>query len=240
METPWEVNALYDSLSTLPLLDDLRLEAQGDDFSLAPFSGLRRLSIRTSSVWTMLRTNPDLQIHLKDRQRPVTPNLLAYLASYAGVEKLRFFSTGNSQRETDDLAGIFFTTVLPRHAECFGTHNVDAVSSLHKLRNLKISINPDEAINAAELLVRTADLLHDLQLIEIDSAIPESSRNVRRGCVIATDDTPVDMGMKKALQDFRSRVACPTILRFGFRDRYVYVRTAVEVESTLAAEGGAT
>ncbi|KAJ7103900.1 hypothetical protein C8R44DRAFT_887396 [Mycena epipterygia] len=209
-----------------------------------------------ASIWTMLRARPDLQIHLKDISTgSVTPDLLAYLASYSGVEKLTFWGlSSNSQQAADDLADTFFTTVLPRHTQSllalscttvyesrwsFGAHNVDAVSELQKLRNLEISINTDEPINAVDLLIRTADLLHDLQLLEVDSAKSESSRNVRRGCVISSDDTPVDTAIQKVLQTFRSPVASPTILRCGFMGCHVYVRKAVESEeSTSTAEGG--
>ncbi|KAJ7103899.1 hypothetical protein C8R44DRAFT_887395 [Mycena epipterygia] len=208
-----------------------------------------------ANIWTMLRARPDLQIHLKDISTgSVTPDLLAYLASYSGVEKLRFWGVGRNSQQAGDLADTFFTTVLPRHTKSlltlscttvyesrwsFGAHNVDVLSELQKLRNLKISINTDEPINVVDLLIRTADLLHDLQLLEVDSAKSESSRNVRRGCVISSDDTPVDTAIQKVLQTFRSPVASPTILRCGFMGCHVYVRKAVESEeSTSTAEGG--
>jgi hypothetical protein len=117
-------------------------------------------------VWTMLHGNPHLQIHLRDISTDnVTPDLLAYLASYSGVEKLRFWGLSTQgQIQADNLADTFFTTVLPRHAksllelscpasyECrwrFGTHNVDALSALHNVRNLNVSINSDKPANAA-------------------------------------------------------------------------------------------
>ncbi|KAF7344165.1 hypothetical protein MVEN_01706700 [Mycena venus] len=177
-------------------------------------------------VWTMLRGNPHLQIHLRDISTGnVTSDLLAYLASYSGVEKLSFWGLSQkNQIQADDLADTFFTTVLPRHAksllelacpasyECrwsFGTHNVDALSALHNVRNLDVSINPNEPVIAAELLVRTVDLLPHLQRLQIYSADPDSLRNVRRGCVISSEDSVVDRAVKTVLQDFRSRVAFP-------------------------------
>jgi hypothetical protein len=119
-----------------------------------------------AKVWTMLHGNPHIKIHLRDISTGnVTSDLLAYLASYSGLEKLTFWGlSSKNQVQADDLADAFFTTVLPRHAksllelscpahyECrwsFGAHNVDALSALHNLRNLRVSINPDESVNAA-------------------------------------------------------------------------------------------
>ncbi|KAF8145101.1 hypothetical protein K438DRAFT_1992149 [Mycena galopus ATCC 62051] len=209
-----------------------------------------------ADVWTMLHGNPHLQIHLKDISTGyVTPDLLAYLASYSGVEKLKLWGLSRGSRiQADDLADAFFTTVLPRHAklllelscrvnyECrwsFGTHNVAALSTLHNVRNLDVSINPDEPVDAARLLLRTVDLLPHLQHLKIDSAEPDSLRIVRRGCLISSEDTVVDRAVKTVIQDFRSRVASPTILRCGFMGSHVYVRKCVESEeSAAAAEGG--
>ncbi|KAJ7328334.1 hypothetical protein DFH08DRAFT_1084483 [Mycena albidolilacea] len=208
-------------------------------------------------VWTMLHGNPHLQIHLTDISTGnVTPDLFAYLASYSGVEKLNFWGlSGRSRIQADDLADTFFTTVLPRHAkslleltcpagyECrwsFGTHNVDALSALHNVRSLYVSMNPDEPVDAAHLLLRTVDLLPHLQRLTIDSADPDSLRNVQRGCLISSEDTVIDRVVKTVMQDFRSRVASPMILRCGFMGCDVYVRKYVESEkSAAAAEGGA-
>ncbi|KAJ6557568.1 hypothetical protein B0H19DRAFT_1148106 [Mycena capillaripes] len=208
-------------------------------------------------VWTMLHGSPHLQIHLRDISTGnVTPDLLAYLASYSGVETLSFWNVSTtSQIQDDDLADTFFTTVLPRHAESilelscpanyecrwsFGTHNVDALSALYNVRNLRVSINPDEPVIAADLLVRTVDLLPHLQRLKIYSAYPDFLRNVRRGCVISSKDSVVDRAVKTVLQDFRSRVASPTILCCGFMGRDVYVRKCVDSEESAAtAERGA-
>ncbi|KAF8143537.1 hypothetical protein K438DRAFT_1633337 [Mycena galopus ATCC 62051] len=114
----------------------------------------------------MLHGSPHLQIHPKDISTGnVTPDLLAYLASYSGVVKLKFWGlSGGSRIQADDLADIFFTTVIPRHArsllelfchakyECrwsFGTHNVDALSALQNVRNFNLGMNPDESVDAA-------------------------------------------------------------------------------------------
>jgi hypothetical protein len=88
--------------------------------------------------------------------------------------------------------------------------------------------------------VRTVDLLPHLQRLEISSADPDFLRNVRRGCVISTEDTVVDRAVKTVLQNFRSRVASPTLLCCGFMGGDVYVRKCVESErAAAAAEGGA-
>ncbi|KAJ7146616.1 hypothetical protein C8R44DRAFT_562088, partial [Mycena epipterygia] len=89
----------------------------------------------------------------------VTSDLLAYLASYSGLENLVLRGADNGTRtpeEANCLADDFFRTVLPHHAttlvelscpahyECrwsFGTHNVDAILQLHRLRILKMSVD---------------------------------------------------------------------------------------------------
>ncbi|KAJ6589291.1 hypothetical protein B0H19DRAFT_1014432 [Mycena capillaripes] len=112
-----------------------------------------------SVLWHTLR---ELRIPLKNIEtNVVTTDLLIYLSLYSGLEKLSleecFFRTyGGTRSESDHLADVFLQTVIPRHAESlvklacptiyesrwsFGPHNVDAISSLHKLTSLEMSIN---------------------------------------------------------------------------------------------------
>ncbi|KAJ7314170.1 hypothetical protein DFH08DRAFT_821537 [Mycena albidolilacea] len=111
----------------------------------------------------MLHGNLHFQIHLTDiGTGNIAPDLLAYLASYSGVEKLKFWGLS--------------------------------------------SMNPDEPVDAAHLLLRTVDLLPHLQRLTIDSEDPDSLRNVRRGCLISSEDSIVDRAVKTMMQDFCSRI----------------------------------
>ncbi|KAJ6457945.1 hypothetical protein C8R45DRAFT_843978 [Mycena sanguinolenta] len=83
----------------------------------------------------------------------ITADLLAYLFAYSGFEKLTLLSPdGGSPDASNRLADALFGMVLPRHAESltelscpaayesrfsFGLHNVQVVSSRHKLTDLR-------------------------------------------------------------------------------------------------------
>ncbi|KAJ7094878.1 hypothetical protein C8R44DRAFT_645124 [Mycena epipterygia] len=101
---------------------------------------------------------PDSGIRLKNIcTNVVTSDLLSYLASYSGLEKLAFERPdGRDRADADQLADIFFGSVLPRHVKSlvemscpagydsrwsFGTHNVDLVSELHSVTSLEMSVD---------------------------------------------------------------------------------------------------
>jgi hypothetical protein len=63
---------------------------------------------------------------------------------------------------------------------------------------------------------------------------------VQRGCLVSSEDSVIDRAVKTVLQDFRSHVAFPTILRCGFMGGDVYVRKCVESEEGVAAAEGGT
>jgi hypothetical protein len=63
---------------------------------------------------------------------------------------------------------------------------------------------------------------------------------VQRGCLVSSEDSIIDRAVKTVLQDFRSHVAFPTILRCGFMGGDVYVRKCVESEEGVAATEGGT
>ncbi|KAJ7212782.1 hypothetical protein C8J57DRAFT_1603911, partial [Mycena rebaudengoi] len=110
----------------------------------------------------------------------VTSGLFDYLSSYSGIEKLTLlYPDGGSRNNSDHLADMFFGIVLPRHAtslvelSCsadyksrfsFGTHNVDVISQLRKLKSLEMSINAG--------MVRRVDTPDDVWIDEDGTKIP--------------------------------------------------------------------
>ncbi|KAJ6552880.1 hypothetical protein B0H19DRAFT_155344 [Mycena capillaripes] len=151
-----------------------------------------------SELWVKLTSS---QTRLKEiYTNVVTTDLLDYLGSYSGLERLSFMRPdGGSAAKADHLANIFFETVLPRHTDSlvdlacpagyetrwsFGTHNADIISDLSRLTSLKMSVNHENVadveltINAVDLLLRTAVQLPDLRSIHISSAEAERHRGV--------------------------------------------------------------
>ncbi|KAJ7186640.1 hypothetical protein C8R46DRAFT_1024669 [Mycena filopes] len=110
-----------------------------------------------SALWSHLIVHPGLQLKSLLVGNTVTPELLTYLASYTGLERLAFMRTdGGSRPKADSLADVFFGTVLPRHVGTLvelaslagyasrwsvGAHNIDAICDLSKLKNLAVSVN---------------------------------------------------------------------------------------------------
>ncbi|KAJ6563767.1 hypothetical protein B0H10DRAFT_1106857 [Mycena sp. CBHHK59/15] len=148
-----------------------------------------------SKIWTLLRAtllrpSASARIHLKELTTSfVTPDILAYLSSYSGVESISLErSQGGSRPKPDPLADTIFDSVLAPHANSlvelscpaccegrwsFGMHNVDAILPLQKLEKLHMSVNPQDVappMNAVTLLLTTAALLPALRLLKISSA----------------------------------------------------------------------
>ncbi|KAJ7227560.1 hypothetical protein C8J57DRAFT_1730900 [Mycena rebaudengoi] len=133
-------------------------------------------------VWSTLRTNSDeSQVKLTEiTTNVVTSGLFDYLSSYSGIEKLTLlYPDGGSRNNSDHLADMFFGIVLPHHAtslvelSCsagyesrfsFGTHNVDVISQLRKLKSLEMSINAG--------VVRRVDTPDDVWIDEDGTKIP--------------------------------------------------------------------
>jgi hypothetical protein len=138
---------------------------------------LTSLHLKGADNWAMVgRTNSDeSQVKLTDITTDVViSELFDYLSSYSGIEKLTLLSPdGGIRNNSDHLAAMFFGIVLPRHAtslvelSCsagyesrfsFGTHNMDVISLLRKLKSLDMSINAGE--------VRRVDMPDDVWMDE--------------------------------------------------------------------------
>ncbi|KAJ7467870.1 hypothetical protein B0H11DRAFT_49302 [Mycena galericulata] len=225
-------------------------------------TGLHLSGSRTwSEVWATLHTDTNLHIHLQDISvNIVTPDLLTYLASYSGLETLaleRPDGTNTRREKCDHLADVFFNTVLPRHAgslvylscpaeyECdwsIGTHNIDAISGLHQLQILEISINGTDGHNTVDLLLRTvAELLPAVRDIAMFHACDWELRN--GGMLLASiswnrQDRAYDSIIAAVLNfNLRSSVpVCATTVRVGTNCQFK--RVAEPVGETEQEEGG--
>ncbi|KAJ7690956.1 hypothetical protein B0H17DRAFT_1201314 [Mycena rosella] len=163
-----------------------------------------------SDVWTMLREGPGRGIHLKGiRTQYITPEFLAYLESYSGIEILEVLCPdldakyANSEEEPEPdpaLVDRFFHSVLRHHAAslvelhfrsayegrcCFGPQIVDSLSALHQLTYLMISINTADIappMDAMNLLLRTAVDLPGIRYLRIYTARFPGGRGFHSGC----------------------------------------------------------
>ncbi|KAJ6580737.1 hypothetical protein B0H19DRAFT_889298, partial [Mycena capillaripes] len=97
-------------------------------------------------------------IHLLEiRTDIIDEDLIAYLSSYAGLERLSIFSAGGAnKKQSNQRADNFFAHALLPHRgslvalSClplyegrwsFGAHNAGVISQFHKLRSLRMSVN---------------------------------------------------------------------------------------------------
>ncbi|KAJ7348287.1 hypothetical protein DFH08DRAFT_865679 [Mycena albidolilacea] len=179
-----------------------------------------------SKVWTMLRAimlrpSASTRIYLKELTTSiVTPDLLAYLSSYSGVERLSLERGG--QPKNDALADTFFNDVLTQHAQslvelnCPACHEgrwsfrvdiADAVLQLRKLKKLHLSVNSADTadvepeMNAVTLLLNTAALLPALRALRISPAPGRFAHGHN--------------GIKTAIEDFTSHLESAAIVCTG-------------------------
>ncbi|KAJ7094872.1 hypothetical protein C8R44DRAFT_814062 [Mycena epipterygia] len=187
-----------------------------------------------SEVWTVLQAMPGSQIRLKNiSTNIVTSDLLSYLASYSGVEKLTFERPdGGSDAEAARLANMFFSAVLPRHAKSlvemschagfetqwsFGIHNVDAVAQLQNVTSLEMSVNAADVLDiqvsmtSVDLLLRTAALLPALRTLTI---LYTSRRGDHGWCGTgrARHASTVNRGIMAVIESFKARAESPVIV----------------------------
>ncbi|KAJ6553073.1 hypothetical protein B0H19DRAFT_1155578 [Mycena capillaripes] len=201
-----------------------------------------------SKVWTMLRVttlrpNPSAHIHLKELSTTdVTPDLLIYLSSYSGIERLSFARSNGGQAKNDALADTFFHDVLAHHAKSlvelscpacydgrwsFRMDNVNRILQLRKLEKLHVSVNSGDVLdvepgmNTVILLLNTAALLPALRVLIISSARVGRHR---------------EEGVKTAIEDFTSHIESRAVVSTG--EYYYQLAPAVSDEgehSTILA-----
>ncbi|KAJ7115025.1 hypothetical protein C8R44DRAFT_855572 [Mycena epipterygia] len=215
----WQVHPIRDFLSTLALLDDLQLEVQGAvACSLPMLSCLKKLKIRTSyypSHW---------------KPAPIVQQALQLIPHNPTLTSLHLSSSHKSDRLADD----FFCTVLPRHANSlielsctaeyesgwsFGSHNVDAISDLHKLARLEMNVNAEDVVevqpsmNSVALLLRTTALLPALRSLTICYAKSENTRGSGFDIRSMNHTKYMEEGITIAVQNFCSHSETPVIVR---------------------------
>ncbi|KAJ7760698.1 hypothetical protein DFH07DRAFT_816426 [Mycena maculata] len=237
-----------------------------------------------ADVWSRLyaETGSPRSIHLTDiHTRIITPDLFKYLASYSGIQRLTLnFPDGGSRNASNRLADTFFKTVLPRHASSlvelscpagyesrwsFGPHNLHAVSQLHELRSLGMSINAGELKRippsptavasgigalrmgidaqvvqsdidrAVVLLLQAAAALPALRQLTILAADTESNRNVRGRNGIIHYTSAVTETIVVAVQNFSTNTPSPAIVNAGCRK---YKLKPVGMDGTYTAKEG--
>ncbi|KAF7345687.1 hypothetical protein MVEN_01588500 [Mycena venus] len=192
-----------------------------------------------SDIWKMLNAQ---KIHLKDlTTHSVTIELIQYLASYSGLERLTLPDAGSNigVEERDTLADLFFQRALPRHAETlvafslpdayeghwsFGLHNVDVISRLRKLRILETSVtmadimeNSDSGTkNAVVLLLELVANRRALQNVAILPATAERNRGATCGQPWMHHSTTVAKRMRAIVHEFRTEIPSQTLLRVWY------------------------
>jgi hypothetical protein len=136
-----------------------------------------------SKVWTMLRAtmlrpNENARIHLKELSTTtVTPDLLTYLSSYSGIERLTLDRSQGDRHKSDALADAFFGDVLAQHTKSlvelscpacyegqwsFRMDNANAILQLRKLEKLHMSVNARDAVDV-EPAMNAVVRIHYLQ-----------------------------------------------------------------------------
>ncbi|KAJ7155710.1 hypothetical protein C8R46DRAFT_1356160 [Mycena filopes] len=200
-----------------------------------------------------------VQLRLKDLcvSTTISAELLSFLASYTGLERLALVrADGGSRPKADSLADVFFGTVLPRHAGTLvdlacaagyesrwsvGAHNIDAICNLTKLRSLAVSVNGagvcsvEPGCNAVDLLLNNvATRLSSLQTLSISSASAQNMRGARCGNPLIAHRRQVNAAITSAVLNFNSSaVVCDTsiiglvVVRVGVKS-YRHIRVKME------------
>ncbi|KAJ7165433.1 hypothetical protein C8R43DRAFT_210694 [Mycena crocata] len=211
-------------------------------------------------VWMMLREQSGLNIRLTDIcTDAVTSDLLAYLASYSGLESLQFRRLYAGNREqADKLADIFYNTVLPRHAETlvclrdldsltsngarwsFGRHNVDVLLQLQRVQTLELCVNASEVLNVApanntiDLLLRTAPGFPALRILSIWYHWYSGSPSV--GSESQYLPSVMNPAVKATVQDFRT---CTPSAAVVLADHRYYTLAPVHSDDKIDARAEA-
>nr|GAT53777.1 predicted protein [Mycena chlorophos] len=217
---------LYDQLETLsivapevyaprrqqPVVEGPKPPTLSDQIAeiVAQNPGLRALYLIGRNEWEDV-----YEVLLRDQRRlklktvqtdTLTPKLLAYLQSYTGLERLRLLhhdATAGSREANDKEAEVFFSSVVPRHAETlrelrcvpafesawgFGAWNAGSFKLLRELRTLEVGVNEwgDRAgrvewANPIPLLLHTVRALPHLTHFSIASTMSESARGASCG-----------------------------------------------------------
>ncbi|KAF8149283.1 hypothetical protein K438DRAFT_1733783, partial [Mycena galopus ATCC 62051] len=205
-------------------------------------TGLHVVGLKASSeIWTLLLSDPSLhQLELKEiTTDKVTNDLLTYLASYCGLRRLTLINPdGSSFSESDQLADVFYKTVLPLHADSlvelscpsdyetrwsFGAHCLDTISRMHSAEKLEFSVNADDVLGAdlehnvvTRLLQATTRFpaLRYLAIFPADRPNPGGKCGIRNSSMYHA--AAVNKGVIAAVLAFRTGVPSRALLHAGF------------------------
>ncbi|KAJ6491063.1 hypothetical protein C8R45DRAFT_1213163 [Mycena sanguinolenta] len=220
--------------------------------------------VELSAVWRMLRSKPPNTVKVTEiTTTVVTQELFDYLSSFSGIRKLTLRAPdGGNVDESNRLADTFFETVLPHHVESleelscpaafesrfsFGRHNVDLVSSLHKLTKLEMSINAGavrriksvasigvsvkakqaDITPVVKLLLETAATLPALSSLTIVPAETERNRGMWCGNGRIHHKGAVATSIATAVMTFRTDEPSAAIVRAGFNTYELGLRGSV-------------
>ncbi|KAJ7606957.1 hypothetical protein DFH06DRAFT_1486676 [Mycena polygramma] len=212
-------------VTSVPLVDQVpQIVEHNRGLTSLHLSG--RAATTWSEIWDILRKKGDR--HLKEINAAYCPELLTYIDSYSGLERLEINHPDPGNPNT------FFHTILPRHAatlvelscsagyECawsFNSHTVDAILQLQRLTHLEVSINKADIVegtdNAVVLLLRTAASLPALECLGIRAAGSQRNRGAKCGNPAMAHRSAVERAVITAIQGFRGDSASRAVLSVG-------------------------
>ncbi|KAJ7025504.1 hypothetical protein C8F04DRAFT_1128212 [Mycena alexandri] len=197
---------------------------------VADCSGLTTLHVSGyrdwADMWSTLCANDNLQLRLKDISTTVvTVDLLQYLSSHSGIEKLALLrADGGNRAKADHLADTLVELACPAGYESgwsFGAHNIDAICKLAKLKTLTMSVNAEDvqgvepSRNAVDLILRAVAHLPSLENVSICPASSQSSRGAKCGNPIIRHHRMMRGAINRALLNFSTYDQSSVVVHLG-------------------------
>ncbi|KAJ6517257.1 hypothetical protein C8R47DRAFT_1312802 [Mycena vitilis] len=210
---------------SVPLVDQVpQIVEQNRGLTSLHVSG--RAATAWSETWAVLRKMGDG--HLKEINAAYCPELLTYIDSYSGLERLEIINPDAGNPDA------FFQTILPRHAatlvvlscsagyECawsFNPNIVDSILQLQRLTHLAVSINKADIVegtdNVVVLLLRTVAALPSLEGLVIRAAGSPRNRGAKCGNPAMAHRSAVARAVITTIQGFRGDTASRAVLSVG-------------------------
>ncbi|KAJ7031975.1 hypothetical protein C8F04DRAFT_1262361 [Mycena alexandri] len=168
---------------------DSRAIARSSGLTSLNLSGFHDCATAHAQLWSTLL---ERDICLREiTTTSVSPDLITYLASYSGMEKLTIRGLGGGHFDlSNELAVLFYDTVLPQHADSlvelacptthennwsFGAHNAGAIAKLRALTKMFVGVNAQDVLHAdpgtsaLDLLFKTVADLPGLHIIAVSA-----------------------------------------------------------------------
>ncbi|KAJ6455199.1 hypothetical protein C8R45DRAFT_1036825 [Mycena sanguinolenta] len=211
-------------------------------------------------IWTLLVSDDSLkELRLMDLTTDiVTLDLLKYLSSYSGLRHLELIRAGGrDQDESNQLADVFFQTVLPRHEDSlvalsytadfesrwsFGKHCEDAISRLHRAEILEFSVNFDDVSPRVELgnnaVTRLLSVATGLPALAGLGSSAEHNRRAQCGNPIMNHEDRMNGAIDIAVSSFRTDIPSSAIVHAG-RKWYTQLPVSTAEDSGTESENAA-